>query len=60
MSPRVLRNTYARRKLIAGRSHEDVNAVLGIGTHRTVVRLQETIPVPASVKSPDQSGANAP
>jgi integrase/recombinase XerD len=60
MSPRVLRNTYARRTLIAGRTHEDVSAALGMATHRTVVRLQETIPVPASVKSSEQSGANAP
>jgi integrase/recombinase XerD len=59
MSPRVLRNTYARRKLISGHSHEDVNAMLGLGTHRTVVRLQETIPLPASVESPDQSAARA-
>lgn len=44
MSPRVLRNTYARRTLISGRSHEDVSALLGLSTHRTVVRLQETIP----------------
>ena len=44
MSPRVLRNTYARRALISGRSHEDVSALLGLSTHRTVVRLQDTIP----------------
>jgi len=39
-----LRNTYARRWLVAGRSHEEVSAVLGLTTHRTVVRLQKTIP----------------
>ena len=43
MSPRVLRNTYARRQLVAGRSNEDVSRLLGLSSHRTVVRLRETI-----------------
>lgn len=37
MSPRVLRNTYARRQLVAGRSNEDVSRLLGLSSHRTVV-----------------------
>jgi integrase len=48
MSPRVLRNTYARRALIAGVNHDDVSARLGVATHRTVVRLQGTIPLESS------------
>ncbi|CAE6965143.1 tyrosine-type recombinase/integrase [Paraburkholderia domus] len=48
MSPRVLRNTYARRALIAGRTHDELSAMLGLSTHRTVVRLQETIAVRAA------------
>jgi hypothetical protein len=43
MSPRVLRNTYARRQLIAGRSNEDVTRLLGLASQRTVVRLRATI-----------------
>lgn len=43
MSPRVLRNTYARRQLVDGRSNQDVSRLLGLTSHRTVVRLRETI-----------------
>jgi site-specific recombinase XerD len=43
MSPRVLRNTYARRQLIAGKSNGDVSRLLGLTSHRTVVRLRATI-----------------
>jgi hypothetical protein len=43
MSPRVLRNTYARRQLIAGRSNQDVSRLLGLASERTVVRLRATI-----------------
>jgi integrase len=43
MSPRVLRNTYARRQLVTGRSNEDVSRLLGLSSQRTVVRLRETI-----------------
>jgi integrase len=44
MSPRVLRNTYARRQLLAGRSNEDVSRLLGLTSQRTVVRLRATLP----------------
>lgn len=44
MSPRVLRNTYVRRLLLAGRSHPDVSALLGLSSQRTVVRIRATIP----------------
>ena len=44
MSPRVLRNTYARRLLVAGKSNEEVCRLLGFTSQRTVVRLRATIP----------------
>jgi integrase len=44
MSPRLLRNTYARRQLLAGRSNEDVSRLLGLVSQRTVVRLRATLP----------------
>jgi hypothetical protein len=40
MSPRVLRNTYARRLLLVGRTNEEVSALLGLASDRTVVRLR--------------------
>jgi len=43
MSPRVLRNTFARRLLIAGRTNEEVTQKLGLLSQRTVVRLRETM-----------------
>jgi site-specific recombinase XerD len=43
MSPRVLRNTYARRLLLAGPTNEEVSALLGLASDRTVVRLRATI-----------------
>jgi site-specific recombinase XerD len=43
MSPRVLRNTYARRQIIAEKSNEEVSRLLGLTTHRTAVRLRATI-----------------
>jgi integrase len=43
MSPRILRNTYARRQLLAGRSNVDVSQLLGLTSQRTVVRLRATI-----------------
>ncbi|MEA3117410.1 MAG: hypothetical protein QOI13_680 [Paraburkholderia sp.] len=43
MSPRVLRNTYARRLLLEGRTNEEVSQVLGLSSERTVVRLRATI-----------------
>lgn len=43
MSPRILRNTFARRQLLAGRSNEDTSRMLGLVSHRTVIRLRATI-----------------
>jgi integrase len=43
MSPRILRNTYARRQLLGGRSNDDVSRLLGLVSQRTVVRLRATI-----------------
>ncbi|MFC7632653.1 hypothetical protein ACFQVB_33695 [Paraburkholderia humisilvae] len=43
MSPRVLRNTYARRQLLDGRGNVDVSRLLGLTSQRTVVRLRATI-----------------
>jgi hypothetical protein len=51
MSPRVLRNTYARRLLLAGRTHEEVSQVLGLCSERTVVRLRATISSPPRASS---------
>jgi site-specific recombinase XerD len=42
-SPRVLRNTFARRQLLAGRSNADVSRLLGLSSSRTAVRLRATI-----------------
>jgi integrase len=47
MSPRVLRNTYARRQLLAGRTNTDVTMLLGLSSQRTVVRLRATIGNPS-------------
>jgi integrase len=47
MSPRVLRNTYARRQLLAGRTNADVTMRLGLSSQRTVVRLRATIYTPS-------------
>ncbi|MGT2491292.1 hypothetical protein ACU4GD_14185 [Cupriavidus basilensis] len=33
MSPRVLRNTYCRRLLLAGRNRDEVSKLLGAGQH---------------------------
>ncbi|MGF6997461.1 tyrosine-type recombinase/integrase [Paraburkholderia sp. GAS32] len=43
MSPRVLRNTFARRLLAAGRTNEDTSRLLGLASQRTVTRLRATI-----------------
>ncbi|KFG92748.1 integrase [Burkholderia paludis] len=48
MSPRVLRNTYARRQLLAGHAHADVSAMLGLVSARTVTRLRQTLPPDAA------------
>lgn len=43
MSPRILRNTFARRQLLSGRSNEDTSGMLGLVSQRTVTRLRATI-----------------
>jgi integrase len=43
MSPRILRNTFARRQLLGGRSNEDTSRMLGLVSQRTVTRLRATI-----------------
>ncbi len=48
MSPRVLRNTYARRQLLAGHAHADVSAMLGLVSSRTVTRIRQTLPPDAA------------
>jgi site-specific recombinase XerD len=57
MGPRLLRNTYARRKLLQGRSDSDVSALLGLVSLRTVHRIRQTMPededcaaTPSSIK----------
>lgn len=42
-SPRVLRNTFARRHLLAGRTNEEVSRYLGLASQRTVTRLRATL-----------------
>ncbi|MGF6780298.1 hypothetical protein P3T21_005527 [Paraburkholderia sp. GAS334] len=54
MSPRILRNTYARRQLLSGRSNEDVSRLLGLVSQRTMVRLRATIQ-PVAIESSDTS-----
>jgi site-specific recombinase XerD len=44
MGPRVLRNTFARRKLLQGRSDSDISALLGLTTLRTLYRIRLTMP----------------
>ncbi|KND57252.1 putative integrase/recombinase protein [Candidatus Burkholderia verschuerenii] len=46
-SPRLLRNTYGRRQLIAGKTNEQVSSMLGLSSHRTATRLRQTLDVPA-------------
>lgn len=46
MSPRILRNTFARRHLLSGRTNEEVRALLGLSSQRTVIRLRATLPPP--------------
>lgn len=45
MSPRTLRNTFARRQLLAGRSDDDVMQMMGLATRHTLIRIRETIPI---------------
>ncbi|MDR5755125.1 MULTISPECIES: site-specific integrase [unclassified Caballeronia] len=42
-SPRLLRNTFGRRKIIAGKSNEQVSNLMGLSSHRTATRLRQTV-----------------
>jgi site-specific recombinase XerD len=42
-SPRLLRNTYARRQIIAGKTNEQVSDLMGLSSHRTATRLRQTL-----------------
>lgn len=46
-SPRLLRNTYGRRQLIAGKTNKQVSSLLGLSSHRTATRLRQTLEGPA-------------
>lgn len=43
-NPRTLRNTYARRQMLGGRSDADVASLLGLVSPRTVTRIRATLP----------------
>ncbi|WP_236572882.1 hypothetical protein [Burkholderia sp. 8Y] len=54
-SPRLLRNTFGRRHLIAGKSNEQVSSLMGLSSHRTAMRLRQTIvPTQAEIRSNDR------
>ncbi|MDR5806639.1 site-specific integrase [Caballeronia sp. LZ001] len=42
-SPRLLRNTYGRRHVAAGRTNEQVSNLMGLSSHRTATRLRQTL-----------------
>ncbi|SAL88275.1 phage integrase family protein [Caballeronia arvi] len=50
-SPRLLRNTYGRRHLAAGKTNEQVSNLLGLSSHRTVTRLRFTLDAAVGVAS---------
>ncbi|CAG2156555.1 tyrosine-type recombinase/integrase [Cupriavidus numazuensis] len=43
MSPRILRNTYCRRALLAGMPRDRVSELLGLSSHHTCDRIMATI-----------------
>lgn len=43
MSPRVIRNTFVRRHLLAGRTNEEVTELIGLASQRTAVRIRATL-----------------
>jgi site-specific recombinase XerD len=48
-SPRLLRNTFGRRLIIAGKTNEQVSNLMGLSSHRTAARLRQTfVPSEAS------------
>ncbi|MDR5880448.1 site-specific integrase [Caballeronia sp. LZ032] len=42
-SPRLLRNTYGRRHIAAGKTNEQVSNLMGLSSHRTATRLRQTL-----------------
>jgi len=42
-SPRLLRNTFGRRQLIAGKTNQQVSNLMGLSSHRTATRLRQTV-----------------
>jgi site-specific recombinase XerD len=41
-SPRLLRNTFGRRHILAGKTNEQVSNLMGLSSHRTATRLRQT------------------
>ncbi|BAO93118.1 tyrosine-type recombinase/integrase [Caballeronia cordobensis] len=41
-SPRLLRNTFGRRLIIAGKTNEQVSNLMGLSSHRAAARLRQT------------------
>jgi integrase/recombinase XerD len=50
-SPRLLRNTYGRRQIIAGKTNEQVSSLMGLSSHRTATRLRQTVDVGVTSKN---------
>ncbi|AQH05379.1 integrase (plasmid) [Burkholderia sp. KK1] len=48
-SPRLLRNSYGRRQLLAGKTNEQVSNLMGLSSHRTATRLRQTFDVKAMI-----------
>jgi site-specific recombinase XerD len=46
-SPRLLRNTYGRRRIVEGKTNEQVSNLMGLSSHRTATRLRQTVDVGA-------------
>ncbi|WP_250487054.1 tyrosine-type recombinase/integrase [Caballeronia sp. GaOx3] len=42
-SPRLLRNTFGRRHILAGKTNEQVSNLMGLSSHRTATRLRQTL-----------------
>jgi integrase/recombinase XerD len=47
-SPRLLRNTYGRRRIVEGKTNEQVSNLMGLSSHRTATRLRQTVDVGAT------------
>jgi integrase len=42
-SPRLLRNTFGLRHILAGKTNEQVSNLMGLSSHRTATRLRQTL-----------------